>query len=126
MALISTLVGTPKFVYDSYRNGVYTITNINAVGNTPPIKALGFVIGSWQVVGLAGAGTSVTAQLVGSNDNVNFFPLIATATSTDGIVGLTTQTTGTANIVPLYYSWLTAGTFTGSFTIVAALMSTFG
>ena len=126
MALISSVVGKGVFTFDNYRNGNYTITGINGVGNTPPIRALGFVIGSWQVTGLAGAGTSVTAQLVGSNDNVNFYPLITAPTTTDGIVGLTTQTTGTANIVPLYYSWLTAGTFTGSFLIIASLMSTFG
>src|ERR1700757_803595 len=118
-------VGTPAFSFDQYRNATYTISGIAATGTTPGIRSLGFVIGSWQATGLTATG--LTATLYGSNDNVNFYALEATAHSTDGLFGLVTDPgPGFSNCVPLWYQWLIGGTFgSGSLVITATMMSTF-
>lgn len=119
--------GTWAFNFDQYRNGIYKITGLTTVGDTtPPIRSLGFVIGSYQLTGFTAAG--ITATLYGSNDGVNFYadPFGAAANG-DGIYGLIIQNSTSTNCVPLYYQWLIGGTFTsGSGTIIAVVMSTFG
>jgi hypothetical protein len=119
-------VGTNAFAFDQYRNGVYTISGIAATGVTTGIRSFGFVIGSWAAVGLTATG--LTAQLYGSNDATNYFALEASAHATDGLFGLITEPgPGFNNVVPLYYRWAIAGTEgTGSLTITAVMMSTFG
>lgn len=119
--------GTWAFRFDQYRNGIYTITGLTTVGDTTPsIRSMGFVIGSFQLTGFTAAG--ITATLLGSNDNVNFYePLGGAIGGGDGLYGLISQNSTSNNCVPLWFAWSIGGTFTsGSGTITAVLMSTFG
>lgn len=123
MAVVGTVSG---FVFDQYRNGICTITGINAAGNTPLIRTWGFVSGCWQTTGLAASG--LTAGVWGSNDGVNIYALNP-GTTVDGVFALTTGGTGDggANIIPLFYTWDITGTPLGpSATIIVTIMSTFG
>lgn len=118
--------GTIAAGFDQYRNFVAKITGIVATGTTPIMRSQGFVIGSFQLTGFTASG--LTATLIGSNDGVNFYEPLANAIGgSDGLYGLISQNSTSVNAVPLYFAWTIGGTFTsGSGTIIAVLMSTFG
>lgn len=114
MAVSGTITGS----FDNYRNYNVTISNFNINANTTPsFRSRGFVIGSWT---LSGSLTTPSVQLQGSNDGVNFFNITSAILSAVGIQTLTTPT----NMVPMFYQFTATGT--GTATIVATLMSTFG
>lgn len=118
-------VGTAASAFDQYRNLNATISGIVATGTTPIVRSQGFAIGSWQATGLTATG--LTAQLTGSNDGVHFYVIDASARSADGIYGLIASSSTYTNIVPVYFQWIIGGVFgSGSVTIVASMMSTFG
>lgn len=122
MATVGTVASAP----DQYRNYIATISGIAGTGTTPIVRSQGFVIGSWQSFGLAATG--LTAELYGSNDGVNFYAMPgASAEAADGVFPLIAQTSGGTNIVPVWFMWTIGGTYvSGTLSIIATMMSTFG
>lgn len=122
------VASSPQF--DRYRNAIITITGAGTNAEiTPPIRSLGYVIGSWQLTGITGTGA--VCVLTGCNDPVNGpfgngFDSITPGEpnyNVDGIYPLIPPN----GMVPLFYGWVFVGGISvTSVTITVALMSSFG
>lgn len=113
-------IGTATSTFDNYRNLVVTLSGLTlgSSNTSQAFRSQGFVIGSWT---LQGSLTTPSVTLQGSNDGTNFFA-IGTAVTAAGIYTLTNPT----NLVPIYYNFSLGASGTGTATIIATMMSTFG